>query len=105
VKQFKQPDSGGDLVSVLKAVLMSRRDIANYLALTIETVARVMSHLRELGMICFPQKRRWFSTRRGCASWSSSTSGVALKNSINVFRRFAAESCPVCVRRLRRFEN
>ncbi|MGC1563091.1 MAG: helix-turn-helix domain-containing protein, partial [Bradyrhizobium sp.] len=55
MKQFKQPDSGGDLVSVLKAVLMSRRDIANYLALTIETVARVMSHLRELGMICFPQ--------------------------------------------------
>ena len=45
------------MVSVLKAVLMSRRDIANYLALTIETVARVMSHLRELGMICFPQKK------------------------------------------------
>ncbi len=43
MKQFKQPDSEGDLVSVLKAVLMSRRDIANYLALTIETVARVMT--------------------------------------------------------------
>jgi CRP/FNR family transcriptional regulator, nitrogen fixation regulation protein len=36
-------------------LLMSRRDIANYLALTMETVARVMSHLRELGMISFPQ--------------------------------------------------
>jgi Bacterial regulatory proteins, crp family len=34
-------------------LLMSRRDIANYLALTVETVARVLSHLRELGMISF----------------------------------------------------
>ena len=79
--------------------LIKRRDIANYLALTVETVARVMSHLRELGMISFPQnpQKLVLDKARLCASWTLSASEVALKNSINVFRRFAAASCPVWV--------
>jgi CRP/FNR family nitrogen fixation transcriptional regulator len=35
------------------ALPMLRRDIADYLGLTLETVSRSLSHLRELGILCF----------------------------------------------------
>jgi CRP/FNR family nitrogen fixation transcriptional regulator len=37
---------------------MSRRDIADYLSLTIETVSRVMTHLRQERIIAMPTTRR-----------------------------------------------
>ncbi len=39
-------------------LLMDRRDIANYLGLTMETVARIISYLRDLGAISFPRNPR-----------------------------------------------
>ena len=79
--------------------LIKRRDIANYLALTMETVARVMSHLRELGMISFPQNPQTLvldKTRLRELVFEHERSR-AKKSSINVFRWFAAASCPVWV--------
>jgi CRP/FNR family nitrogen fixation transcriptional regulator len=37
---------------------MSRRDIADYLSLTIETVSRVLTHLRQKDIISLPTPRR-----------------------------------------------
>lgn len=38
-------------------LVMSRRDIANYLGLTIETVSRTLSQFRQRGLICISQTR------------------------------------------------
>jgi CRP/FNR family nitrogen fixation transcriptional regulator len=40
------------------ALPMSRRDIADYLGLTLETVSRSLSHLRDLGILRFLDKNQ-----------------------------------------------
>ena len=37
---------------------MARLDIADYLGLTIETVSRTFTHLKEIGLISLPTLRR-----------------------------------------------
>ena len=73
---------------------MSRTDIADHLGLTIETVCRVLAHLRREGTIAIePRQHHDPRRRRACSRWRQSR-GTEQRSGVAAIRRVEPERTP-----------